>query len=374
MIEFKNICKFYHHKCVIEDFSLTVQKGEFIVLIGPSGCGKTTLLKMLNRLTEPTDGEILVNGVNILEENPIELRRNMGYVIQQTGLFPHMTVRENIELIPLLKKEHPDEVLQKTKRLLEVVGLDPMMYMDHYPHELSGGQQQRVGVARALATDSDIILMDEPFSALDPVTRGILQDEVVQLQKEFRKTVVFVTHDMDEAIRLADKICILQDGKIVQFDNPDEILRNPKNEFVENFIGKKRIWSNPEILKASDIMIENPVCSNKKRTVLQAMEIMKSNRVDSLLVVDKEHVLLGLVTLKDTKLKPHDAEIGTIMDRNVHFVYGDDGLLTVLSRMNERNAGYVPVVNRKKRLMGLVTRSSVFSVLSSQLLETEVKV
>lgn len=372
MIEFKNIKKSYHQKTVIENFSLKIEEGEFIVLIGPSGCGKTTLLKMLNRLIEPTDGVILVNEKNILSENVIELRRNMGYVIQQTGLFPHMTVRENIELIPLLKNEQPDEVYEKTKRLLEVVGLNPLDYMDRYPHELSGGQQQRVGVARAFATDSDIILMDEPFSALDPVTRNVLQDEIVQMQKEFNKTVVFVTHDMDEAIRLADKICLLQDGKIIQFDKPEEILKNPQNEFVESFIGKKRIWNNPEVLKAADIMIENPVCVNKKRTVLQAVEIMKSNHVDSLMIIDKEQTLLGLVTLKGLKLKEHSAEIETVMEDNIISVCEEDDLITVLAKMNEKNIGYIPVVNRNNHLKGLITRSSILSVLSNQLLDLEV--
>lgn len=372
MIQFQHIKKSYHHKSVIEDFSITIENGEFVVLIGPSGCGKTTLLKMLNRLIEPTSGHITIDGKDILEENPISLRRNIGYVIQQTGLFPHMTVRENIELIPLLKKEDPSLVLEKTKHILEIVGLNPLDYMDRYPNQLSGGQQQRVGVARAFATDSDIILMDEPFSALDPVTRNTLQDEIVQMQKELGKTIVFVTHDMDEAIRLADRICLLKDGAILQFDKPDEILKNPANEFVENFIGKRRIWNNPEILKASDIMIEEPTRVNGKRTVLQAIEIMKSNHVDSLMVTDKVGTLLGLVTLKSLKLVDRNLIIESVMEHELITVNEEDNLIQVLTVMNENKVGYVPVINRNHYLKGLITRSSILSALSDQLLDMEV--
>lgn len=372
MIEFQHIKKTYHHKTVIEDFSLTIEDGEFVVLIGPSGCGKTTLLKMLNRLVEPTSGQILINGKDILKANPIEHRRNIGYVIQQTGLFPHMTVRENIELIPLIKNEDPDEVFEKTKRILDIVSLNPVDYMDRYPSQLSGGQQQRVGVARAFATDADIILMDEPFSALDPVTRSALQDEIVQMQKELGKTIVFVTHDMDEAIRLADRICLLSDGNILQYDKPDTILKSPANEFVENFIGKRRIWNNPEVLKANDIMIEEPTRVNMKRTVLQGIEIMRTNHVDSLMVTDKIGTLLGLVTLKSLKLKDRDVSIESVMEPHLITVNENENLISVLTLMNENNVGYIPVIDKKDLLKGLITRSSILSALSDQLLDMEV--
>ncbi len=372
MIKFQNIKKAYYHKTVIKDFSLTIEKGEFVVLIGPSGCGKTTLLKMLNRLIEPTAGQIFIDGEDILKANPIELRRNIGYVIQQTGLFPHMTVRENIELIPLLKKEDPEQVFEKTKEILDIVSLDPADYLDRYPGQLSGGQKQRVGVARAFATDADIILMDEPFSALDPVTRSTLQDEIAQMQKGLGKTIVFVTHDMDEAIRLADRICLLKDGDILQYDKPDVILKNPANEFVENFIGKRRIWNNPEILKANDIMIEEPVRVNMQRSVLQGIEIMKSNHVDSLMVTDKAGTLLGLVTLKSLKLKDLNMSIESIMEPDVVTVNENEELIQVLAIMNENSIGYVPVIDQNNFLKGLITRSSILSALSNQLLDVEV--
>lgn len=372
MIEFKNIVKKYRTKTIINNFSLKIDAGELVVFIGPSGCGKTTLLKMINKLIQPTSGHIFVNGSDISAMNPIELRRNIGYVIQNTGLFPHMTIKENVELIPKLKGEDPGDIDKKTRELLQMVGLDPKEYLNRYPKELSGGQQQRVGVARAFSTDSEIILMDEPFSALDPVTRTTLQDELYTMQKELNKTIIFVTHDMDEAIKIADKICILKDGDILQYDSPENILKNPANEFVADFIGKRRIWNNPELLTAEDFMIQNPVKITAKRNVLQAIEIMKENKVDSLMVTDKNNCLLGLVTLKGIQLQNRNLSVEALMEKNVLSVSDDANLISVLATMNKHRIGYVPVVNKQNQLIGLITRSSILSALSSQLIEMEV--
>ncbi|MCM2532051.1 ABC transporter ATP-binding protein [Neobacillus pocheonensis] len=372
MIQFKNIEKKYRTKTIINPFSLEIEAGQLVVFIGPSGCGKTTLLKMINKLIQPTSGKIFVNGNDISTMNAIELRRNIGYVIQNTGLFPHMSIKENLELIPKLKGEDPILIAKKTKELLEMVGLDPVEFLHRFPKELSGGQQQRIGVARAFSTDSDIILMDEPFSALDPVTRSALQDELFQMQKELNKTIIFVTHDMDEAIKIADKICILKDGDILQFDTPENILKNPANDFVEDFIGKRRVWNNPELLMAEDIMIHNPVKITTKRNVLQAIEIMKDNKVDSLMVTDKNNVLIGLVTLKSIQLLNRTTAIEMIMEQNIQSVSEDANLISVLTTMNEHKIGYLPVVNNAKRLTGLITRSSILSALSSQLIDLEV--
>jgi osmoprotectant transport system ATP-binding protein len=372
LIEFKNIVKKYRNKTIIKPFSIDIEAGQLVVFIGPSGCGKTTLLKMINKLIQPSAGKIFVNGKDISKLDAIELRRNIGYVIQNTGLFPHMSIRENLELIPKLKGEDPAEIAKKTEELLQVVGLNPSEYLDRFPKELSGGQQQRVGVARAFSTDSDIILMDEPFSALDPVTRNSLQDELVQMQKELNKTIIFVTHDMDEAIKIADKICILKDGDILQFDTPENILKNPANEFVEGFIGKRRVWNNPELLMAEDIMIPNPVKITTKRTVLQAIEIMKANKVDSLMVTDKNNILIGLVTLKGIQLLNRNSEIDSVMEKNVLAVSEDSNLISILATMNEHKIGYVPVINHSNQLTGLITRSSILSALSSQLIDLEV--
>ena len=372
MIEFKSVVKKYRTKTIINPLSLKIEAGQLVVFIGPSGCGKTTLLKMINKLVQPTSGKIFVNGTDISKMNPIELRRNIGYVIQNTGLFPHMSIKENLELIPKLKGEDPASIEKKTKDLLEMVGLDPKEYLHRFPKELSGGQQQRVGVARAFSTNSDIILMDEPFSALDPVTRSSLQDELFQMQKELNKTIVFVTHDMDEAIKIADKICILKDGDILQYDTPENILKNPANDFVEGFIGKRRVWNNPELLLAEDIMIPHPVKITAMRNVLQAIEIMKDNKVDSLMVTDKQNVLKGLVTLKSIQLLNRNTPIEMIMEQNVLSVSHDANLISVLAIMNEHKIGYLPVVNSAKQLTGLITRSSILSALSSQLIDLEV--
>ncbi|RHW35717.1 ATP-binding cassette domain-containing protein [Neobacillus notoginsengisoli] len=372
MIKFENIVKTYHRQPVIHDFNLEIEEGELVVFIGPSGCGKTTLLKMVNRLIEPTSGKIVINGKDISTIDPIELRRNIGYVIQSTGLFPHMTIRENLELIPKLKGEEPDAIVEKTDRLLNLVGLNPGEYLDRYPQELSGGQQQRVGVARAFSTDSDIILMDEPFSALDPVTRSSLQEELFNMQKELNKTIIFVTHDMDEAYKIADRICLLKDGEILQYDTPENILKNPASEFVESFLGKRRVWNNPEVLKAEDIMIASPVKVSPMRNVLQAIEIMKESKVDSLMVTDKNQTLIGLVTLKDIKVTNRAMLIGDVMERNIHSVAEDMDLISVFKEMNEHKIGYLPVVNEAGQLRGLITRSSILSALSSQLMDLEV--
>ncbi|GAA0827065.1 ABC transporter ATP-binding protein [Clostridium tertium] len=370
MIEFRNVKKSYKNNVILEDFNLNIEDGNLVVLIGSSGCGKTTLLKMINRLIESTSGEILVNGKNIKEMDPILLRRSIGYVIQQTGLFPHMTVKENIEIIPKLMGKTQEEIDQKTIDLLNMVGLEPEKYSDRYPVELSGGQQQRVGVARAFAADAEIILMDEPFSALDPITRAELQEELFNIQKEYRKTIVFVTHDMDEAINLADKICILKEGKILQYDTPENILKNPAGEYVEEFVGKNKIWTKPEMIKAEDVMISKPVTVSPKRNLLQAREIMREKKVDSLLVINKLGTLLGYITLENIqKIEEKNKLVEEVMNKEPILVSGDTSLPELLEVFNNLKKGYLPVCDEAYRLLGLVTRSSLISVLSSQYIE-----
>lgn len=246
MIEFKNVYKAYKNKPVLSNISLTIQDDEFFVLIGSSGCGKTTLLKMINKLNSIDQGEVLIDGISVERIPEVDLPRRIGYVVQEGGLFPHMTIGDNIALTMQLAGIPKERILPRVNEMLEMVSLDPGTYRDLYPSQLSGGQRQRVGVAR-LCPRSAHYLMDEPFSALDPVTRGELQDEVFKLQKRMNKTVVFVTHDMDEAIKLADRICIIQSGHIVQCDRPEEILKHPVNNYVEEFIGKDKLWSNPGI-------------------------------------------------------------------------------------------------------------------------------
>lgn len=368
MIRFEHVSKHFKSQEVLKDLSFTIPDGELVAIIGESGCGKTTLLKMINRLINPTSGNIFIKGVNIAEVNEVTLRRQIGYVIQQTGLFPHMTVQENIELIPTLEKEDPSAILENTKKLMQMVGLTYDTYLNRYPSELSGGQQQRVGVARAFATDPDIVLMDEPFSALDPITRSDLQDELVQLQAKLKKTIVFVTHDMDEAIKIADKICIMREGRILQFDSPEQILKNPQDEFVARFVGKNRIWSSPEFIKVSDIMVDKPVVVTKEASILKCIEKMRQHKIDSLLVVNPEtKSLLGLVKasrlrgVADIKSPAEDYMMTEYPTLNP-----EDSILDALDVVNNQHRSTVPVTDQEGRLVGLITRSSLVTALSQQ--------
>ncbi|MEG0367005.1 MAG: ABC transporter ATP-binding protein [Coprobacillus sp.] len=371
MIEFKNIDKSFKETQILKNISLTINDGEFVCIIGPSGCGKTTALKMINRLIKPTKGTIMVNSKDISQENEIALRRNIGYVIQQTGLFPHMTVRENIELIPKLKNRKDDHLLDKVKEVLEMVGLSPDDYMDKYPIEMSGGQQQRVGVARAFASEPDIILMDEPFSALDPITRTQLQDELLSLQNAVQKTIVFVTHDMAEAIKLADRICIMNDGVIQQYDTPEEILKNPANDFVLNFVGKKRIWDSPELIKAGDIMIDEPISCLNTLKCIKALNIMFNYRVDSLMVIDKHHHFMGVIQAAEAaKQKNRDKSVEEVMNTNCITVQSDDSIVDVLNLAKENQMYTIPVIDNQ-RLSGLITKSTLVTTLSKKYDESE---
>ena len=236
MIEFVDVNKNFGEYHIIKNLSMKIEKGKITVIIGSSGCGKTTTLKMINKLIIPTSGKIYIDGEDISQKDTIKLRRNIGYVIQQTGLFPHMTVKENIELIAKIENIDKNKMNMRTRELMKMINLDYEKFSERYPLELSGEQQQRVGVARAFALDPAIILMDEPFSAVDPISRRQLQDELVAIQKKLEKTIVFVTHDIQEAVKIADKICLLNNGEIMQYDTPENIIKNPKNDFVRKFV------------------------------------------------------------------------------------------------------------------------------------------
>lgn len=242
MIRFENVTKrFPDGTEALKDISLVLPTHELTAIIGPSGCGKTTLMKMINKLEKPTAGSIYIDEKPINGMDEVQLRRSIGYVIQRIGLFPHMTISDNVALVPKLLEWPKAKKEERVRELLELVGLDPAIYMDRYPLELSGGQQQRVGVVRALAGDPNIVLMDEPFSALDPISREQLQDELRNLQQTINKTIVFVTHDMDEALKIADSIIVMRDGQVEQTGTPQQLIDQPANEFVRNFIGVERI-------------------------------------------------------------------------------------------------------------------------------------
>jgi len=373
MIEFSKMSKSFKGKTVLKDISFKINKGELVAIIGASGCGKTTTLRMINRLIKPSSGQVLIDGEDIAHKDVIKLRRNMGYVIQQTGLFPHMTVRENIEIIPTVEKIKAETIKKRTYELMEMIGMDSEEYLGRYPNELSGGQQQRIGVARAFAINPEIILMDEPFSALDPITRVQLQDELIDLQSNLKKTIVFVTHDIDEAIKIADKICIMNEGEIVQYDTPENILKNPFNDFVSEFIGKKRIWSSPEFIRAIDIMIESPITCYKNMTLLQCIEKMRTAKVDSLMVVDKTNHLLGIVTAKEVQnIADRSMIVEKIMKTDIIKVSPEDTIIDIFEVIKENNIDKIPVLDESGILKGIITKSSLLTTLSLQFLDTEV--
>ena len=237
LIEVENVKKVYGDKLILKNINLKVDKGEFVTIIGSSGCGKTTFLKLINGLVNPDFGQVYINNYDISKIDKIALRRKIGYVIQEIGLFPHMNVRKNISYIPnLIKKDSKEKVENKVRELIKVVGLKEDM-LDRYPNELSGGQRQRVGIARALASDAKILLMDEPFGAIDEITRRLLQDEILRIYKQFNMTIIFITHDIKEALKLGTRVIVMDKGEIVQNDTPEEVVRNPKTSFVRNLIG-----------------------------------------------------------------------------------------------------------------------------------------
>jgi osmoprotectant transport system ATP-binding protein len=255
MIEFDNVTKVYNDDTVaIEDVSFTVEEGTTTVLVGPSGCGKTTTMKLVNRLEDPTEGTVYFDGTDVLSQDRVELRRDIGYVIQEIGLFDHMTVGENVATVPELKGWEQDRIETRVDELLDLMDLPADQYRDQYPSSLSGGQRQRVGVARALAADPDVLLMDEPFGALDPITRSSLQDEFLEIQEQINTTILFVTHSVDEALKMGDRIAIFDVGELVRYDTPEKILENPGSEFVADFIGEDRALKQLQVTTVSSVM------------------------------------------------------------------------------------------------------------------------
>ncbi|UWF56960.1 ABC transporter ATP-binding protein [Staphylococcus hyicus] len=363
MLSIKNLSKVYAgSKKAVDNMTIDIQQGEFVAFIGTSGSGKTTALRMINRMIEATEGQIMINGKDVRQMNSVELRRSIGYVIQQIGLMPHMTVRENIVLVPKLLKWSQEKKDEKARELIKLVDL-PEDYLDRYPSELSGGQQQRIGVVRALAAEQDIILMDEPFGALDPITRDTLQDLVKKLQQQLGKTFIFVTHDMDEAIKLADKICIMSHGKVIQYDTPDNILRHPANDFVRDFIGQNRlIQDRPNVRAVKDAMI-TPITITADHSLNDAVELMRQKRIDTLFVVNHQNKLLGFLDIEDINqgLRAR-AELIDVIQRDVYTVPLDSKLQDSVRTILKRNVRNVPVVDEGHHIVGLITRANLVDI------------
>jgi osmoprotectant transport system ATP-binding protein len=363
MLSIKGLTKVYQGNTkAVDDVTLDIDDGEFVAFIGTSGSGKTTALRMLNRMIEPTSGTITIDGKDISKMNPVELRRSIGYVLQQIGLLPHMTIKENIVLVPKLLKWDENKKDEKARELLKLVDL-PESYLDRYPSELSGGQQQRIGVVRALAAEQNIILMDEPFGALDPITRDTLQDLVKELQQKLGKTFIFVTHDMDEAIKLADKICIMSKGKVIQYDTPDNILRNPANDFVRDFIGENRlIQERPNVRTVEEAMVK-PITININESLNDTVKLMREKRIDTIFVTNNDGKLLGYLDIEEIRdgLRT-GSELIDIMEREVYRVRLDSKLQDSVRTILKRNIRNIPVVDENNIIKGLITRSNLVDI------------
>ena len=271
----------------VDDISLDIPAGEIVIFVGPSGCGKTTMMRMINRLSEPTSGRILIGDKDALSIKPTELRRSIGYAIQQAGLFPHMTIRQNVGLVPGLLRWDRKKIADRVDELLDLVGLDPGQYADRYPRQLSGGQQQRVGVARALAADPPVLLMDEPFGAVDPITRSTLQDELLRLQSDLRKTIVFVTHDFGEAVKLGDRIAVLgQQSKVLQYDTPQAILANPADDTVAGFVGSGASLRQLSLVRVKDVDLRPHPAVHRTDSLESVRNVLAGSEYDWVVVVD----------------------------------------------------------------------------------------
>lgn len=373
VIQVKDLYKIYRmgdsKVYALNGVDFTISRGEFCAITGPSGSGKSTLLNMLAGLEHPSKGEIVIAGKHIERLNERQLvafrRERVGFIFQSYNLIATMNAIENVALPLSFRGMARKERTRRAKQYLKLVGLEKFMY--HMPNQMSGGQQQRVGIARALITNPDIILMDEPFSALDPITRSQLQDELINIQTQFKKTIIFVTHDMDEAIKIADKICIMGKGRVIQYDDPETILKNPANEFVSNFVGKNRIWSSPEYIKVKDIMIEDPITCSQDISLLKCIKKMRYERVDTLLVIDRKGKLNGIITGKMIqKEKDHYKSVKEIMEQPRAVTSPDKSIVDILKEVTEKNLSSLPVTDENGILRGLITKSSLVTTLSQQ--------
>lgn len=365
MIRFENVSKYYGDSLILNNLSFEIMQGTFTVLIGPSGCGKTTTLKSINRLIEPDSGKIYVNNRDISQTDKIALRRSIGYVIQQIGLFPNMTVEQNICVVPNLLKYPKEKSAEIVHDMLALVGMPYDSYANKYPSELSGGQQQRIGVLRALAASPPIVLMDEPFGALDPMTRTVLQDEVRRLQKKLNKTIVFVTHDMDEALNLADNIIFMDKGNILQMASPEEILENPANEMIANFLGKRSVDSESLPQTAADLMRTDIHTTYINKGIRQSVEKMARRHVDTLLVKHMDETYAGIITIKSVKNNGKEYKtIEPLVKKENATCYVDEDAQECLDKLLNGEDNYLVTLHRDETIAGIITKTSLAKALA----------
>lgn len=357
-IDLQGVTKRYSSKgeAAVADLNVSIPAGEMVMFVGPSGCGKTTSLKMINRLIEPTDGRILIDGEDVTDINPTKLRRKIGYVIQGGGMIPHLSVGDNVGLVPKLLKWDKKRIGERVDSLLDIVGLDPAIYRDRYPRELSGGQQQRVGVARGLAADPPIILMDEPFGAVDPITRSRLQDELMRIQSEMKKTIVCVTHDIDEAIKLGDRIMIMQPGAtIAQYDTPENILAAPASEFVEDFIGAGSTLKQLSLRRVDELDLSQPPTAHIGERVAEVEERVRAAGEKSVILLDEREQPREWLSLRQLRhvdeVPMPTVELQTVIDHR-------STLNDALDSMLASSHGGAMVTNRG-RYIGVLSYAAV---------------
>jgi len=365
VIELNRVTKIYPGAAqpAVDSVSLTVPQGEICVFIGPSGCGKTTLMRLINRLIPLTSGSISVDGKDIMTLNPIELRRQIGYVIQQVGLFPHMTVRDNIATVPKLLGWTKAKIDERVDELLGLVNLDPREFRDRYPRQLSGGQAQRIGVARAMAADPTTMLMDEPFGAIDPINREVLQDEFLRIQAKLKKTIIFVTHDINEAIKMGQRVVLLQDGRLVQAGLPDELLNRPANEFVKSFVGSDRVLKRLNLLKVRDAMMLNPVHCHEEDLSEKVLEQMTKCDLAFLIVADQDQKLLGYVNQYD--LRGHKGIVADVVRKLTLTVSPERNLKEALSQMLSYDLGILVAVDEEGHIQGVLNSATLFKLVGA---------
>lgn len=361
MIKIDNLTKIFETPngpvTAANNIQMEVAEGEICVLLGPSGCGKTTTLKMINRIVAPTSGRVFINGEDTSGLDTVTLRRNIGYVIQQIGLFPNMTIEENIAIVPKLLGWKPTHYKQRAAELLDMVALDPSTFLKRYPKELSGGQQQRIGVIRALAADPPVMLMDEPFGAIDPINREVIQDEFLKMQSVLKKTIMFVSHDIDEAVKMSDRIAIFKEGELLQYDTPDDILAHPKDDFVKSFVGDDRALKRLRLVKVSQVM-EPPVHVSQSDSLKEALSKMEARGYNyAITLVNKEKQPIGFVTKDATLTKQGQCGEHYIGLKTLASV--DDDLRKVASKMYTHDITWLPCIDKTGRMVGQITQRGI---------------
>ena len=368
MLRFDHVSLSYGSQKILNDLCFEIEEGQFAVLIGPSGCGKTTTLKMINRLIQPDTGKIYLNEEDITSKDKVEQRRHIGYVIQQIGLFPNMTVAQNICVVPKLLKYSKEQCDQIVRDMLAMVEMPYEQYANKYPSEMSGGQQQRIGILRALAASPPIVLMDEPFSALDPMTRRSLQQEVKGLQQKLHKTFIFVTHDMAEALDLADVIIFMDHGNIVQMAPPEEMLAHPASGQIQDFLGNFIDTHAQKELTAADFMRSGVSTVSARRGVNECVSKMQRRNVDTLIVVDDQDRYQGTVSIADIRLTGHVVKtIEPLIRCNTPTVHTGDSAKDCFDLLISSGAPYLIVLNEEEKVDGIITKTSMTSAMAEQL-------